>query len=61
MVTGRIHRMTEVFGRLAPGATLDQARAELSSVSSAMKNDHPEAYAQEANFQIWEPGCFVTR
>jgi putative ABC transport system permease protein len=52
MVTGRIHRMTEVFGRLAPGATLDQVRAELSSVYSAMKKDHPEAYAQEANFQI---------
>jgi putative ABC transport system permease protein len=52
MVTGRIHRMTEVFGRLAPGATLDQARAELISVYSAMKKDHPEAYAQEANFQI---------
>src|SRR5258708_10277565 len=52
MVTGRIHRMTELFGRLAPGATLDQARAELSSVYSAMKKDHPEAYAQEANFQI---------
>src|SRR5215471_21862980 len=29
MVTGRIHRMTELFGRLAPGATLEQARAEL--------------------------------
>src|SRR5690349_3522275 len=29
MVTGRIHRMTELFGRLAPGASLDQARAEL--------------------------------
>ena len=28
MVTGRIHRMTELFGRLAPGATLDQARAQ---------------------------------
>jgi predicted permease len=52
MVTGRIHRMTEVFGRLAPGATLDQARAELISVYSAMRKDHPEAYAQEANFQI---------
>jgi predicted permease len=44
--------MTELFGRLAPGATLDQARAELSSAYSAMKKDHPEAYAQEANFQI---------
>ena len=52
MVTGRIHRMTEVFGRLAPGATLDQSRAELRSVYSAMKKDHPEAYSQEANFQI---------
>src|ERR1700756_350728 len=52
MVTGRIHRMTELFGRLAPGVTLDQARAELRTVYSAMKKDHPEAYAQEANFQI---------
>ncbi len=52
MVTGRIHRMTEVFGRLAPGATLDQARAELNSAYSAMKKAHPEAYAQAANFQI---------
>jgi putative ABC transport system permease protein len=52
MVTGRIHRMTELFGRLAPGATLDQARAELGSVYSAMKKGHPEAYAAESNFQI---------
>ncbi len=52
MVTGRIHRMTELFGRLAPGVTLDQARAELRSTYSAMKKDHPEAYAQEADFQI---------
>jgi putative ABC transport system permease protein len=52
MVTGRIHRMTEVFGRLAPGVSVEQARAELLSAYSAMKNQHPEAYAQEANFQI---------
>jgi putative ABC transport system permease protein len=52
MVTGRVHRMTELFGRLAPGVTLGQARAELGSVYSAMKKDHPEAYAQEADFQI---------
>jgi putative ABC transport system permease protein len=52
MVTGRIHRMTELFGRLSPGVTLDQARAELRSAYSAMKKDHPEAYAQEADFQI---------
>jgi putative ABC transport system permease protein len=52
MVTGRIHRMTELFGRLAPGVTLDQARAELRSVYAAMKKDHPEAYPQQADFQI---------
>jgi predicted permease len=52
MITGRIHRMTELFGRLAPGVTLDQARAELRSAYSAMEKDHPEAYAQEADFQV---------
>jgi putative ABC transport system permease protein len=52
MVTGRIHRMTELFGRLAPGVTLNQARAELRSVYATMKKEHPEAYPQEADFQI---------
>jgi putative ABC transport system permease protein len=52
MVTGRIHRMTELFGRLAPGVTPDQAGAELRSAYAAMKKDHPEAYSQEGNFQI---------
>jgi putative ABC transport system permease protein len=32
MVTGRVHRMTELFGKLAPGVTLDQARTELRTV-----------------------------
>src|SRR6201984_3547498 len=52
MVTGRIHRMTELFGRLAPGATLDQTRAELGTAYSTMKKDPPEAYSKEADFQI---------
>jgi putative ABC transport system permease protein len=52
MVTGRVHRMTEIFGRLAPGVSLDQARAELSSVYGAMIKEHPEAYSPNANFQI---------
>src|SRR5713101_2131331 len=45
MVTGRVHRMTELFGRLAPGVTLDQARTELRSVYGAMTKAHPEAYS----------------
>src|SRR5580692_8174107 len=52
MVTGRIHRMTELFGRLAPGATLDKARTELHTVYSAMKKDHPEAYPANAGYRI---------
>src|ERR1700735_2075567 len=35
MVTGREHRMTEVFARLAPGSTVEQAQAELSTVYGA--------------------------
>jgi len=52
MVTGRIHRMTEVFGRLASGATVDQARAELRSVYGAMKKDHPDAYPAQGDYRI---------
>jgi predicted permease len=52
MVTGRVHRMTELFGRLGPGVSLDQARAELRSAYSAMKKDHPEAYPAGGQFSI---------
>ena len=52
MVTGRVHRMTELFGRLAPGASVDQARAELGTAYSAMVQKYPEAYSKQANFQI---------
>jgi putative ABC transport system permease protein len=52
MVTGRVHRMTDLFGRLAPGVSLDQARAELRSAYSAMKKDHPEAYPASGRFSI---------
>jgi len=52
MVTQRVHRMTELFAHLAPGATLDQARVELRSVYATMKKDHPEAYSKQADFQI---------
>ncbi len=52
MVAGREHRMTEVFARLAPGATLDGARAELRTVYSAMTAAHPEVYKSEDHFKI---------
>src|ERR1051326_1605107 len=52
MVEGRVHRMTELFGRLAPGATLEQARAELETVHRTMVAAHPEAYQSDAHFGI---------
>jgi putative ABC transport system permease protein len=52
MVTGRVHRMTELFGRLAPGTTLEQARAELNTAYGSMVSQHPEAYPHGENFQI---------
>jgi predicted permease len=52
MVEGRVHRMTELFGRLAPGATLDGARAELRVVHSAVVTEHPEAYERRADYRI---------
>jgi len=52
MVQGREHRMTEVFGRLAPGATLEQARAELNTVYSAMTHAYPEVYKPEDHYTV---------
>src|SRR6202050_292590 len=52
MVTGRVHRMTELFGRLAPGADIESARAELGTVYGAMIAQHPETYTHNAEFRI---------
>jgi len=52
MVQGREHRMTDVFGRLAPGASLKSARAELRTVYAAMVAAHPEVYKPQHHFQI---------
>jgi putative ABC transport system permease protein len=53
MQDGRVHRMTELFGRLAPGATLEQARAELRTVYNSMTVQHPDGnYSKQADFQI---------
>jgi putative ABC transport system permease protein len=52
MVTGREHRMTEVFARLAPGATLEAARSELSTRHSAIIAAHPEVYKPADHYRI---------
>ena len=52
MVEGRVHRMTELFGRLAPGVDLETARAELRAVHAAMINEHAESYRPPDAYRI---------
>jgi predicted permease len=52
MVEGRVHRMTDLFARLAPGADLDAARAELRAAHGSMVEEHRESYPKKADFRI---------
>ena len=52
MVTGREHRMTELFGRLAPGADLEGARSELRAVHADILRENPGTYSKQSNFSI---------
>jgi hypothetical protein len=52
MTVERMHRMTELFGRLAPGASVDAARAELTAAHAAMVREHPDAYSSRAKVQL---------
>jgi putative ABC transport system permease protein len=52
MQDGRVHRMTELFGRLKPEATLDQAVAELRAIHGGMMTAHREAYPARDDFRI---------
>ena len=52
MVTGRVHRMTELFGRLAPGADVEAARADLRAAHGAIVREYPEVYSAKADYRI---------
>ncbi|HKW47704.1 MAG TPA: ABC transporter permease, partial [Gemmatimonadaceae bacterium] len=52
MKQGRTHRMTEVFARLAPDASVEQARAEIARIGTNVRADHPEAYERAARYDI---------
>jgi putative ABC transport system permease protein len=52
MQDGRVHRMTELFGRLAPGASLEQAVAELRAIHAGMMTAHRESYLVRDDFRI---------
>lgn len=48
----RIHRMTEVFGRLAPGATVESARAEVATITARLHAEYPAAYDARSGFEV---------
>lgn len=52
MVEARVHRMTEVVARLAPGASLDQARREVASVHAWMQREHGDAYDSASHYRV---------
>jgi putative ABC transport system permease protein len=52
MVQGRTHRMTEVVARLAPDATLEQTRTEVSAVYARMQGDHKDSYDPGSHYRV---------
>ena len=52
MLHGRTHRMTEVFARLTPNATVAQTHAEIARISQNVHKDHPESYEAASKFEI---------
>jgi len=52
MVHGRTHRMTEMIARLAPGATVEQARTEIGSIRRRVQADHVDAYDPGSGYRV---------
>ena len=46
----RRHRMTDVYARLAPGATVGAAQAELRQIAARLHDSYPEAYPKSRGF-----------
>ncbi len=52
MTHDRVHRMTEVFARLAPDASLASAHAEVDAITRRLHDEHPEAYGAVYGYQV---------
>ena len=52
MENGRSHRMTEMIARLAPGASVDQAREEVALITSRVHQQFPEEYDAASAYKI---------
>ncbi|HEY7864074.1 MAG TPA: ABC transporter permease, partial [Thermoanaerobaculia bacterium] len=49
-VQNRQARMTQVFGRIRPGVTLAQARADIASVGATLAREHPDVYVPGSGY-----------
>jgi predicted permease len=50
MQNERVHRMTDVYARLAPGQTIESAQAELRQIASRLHASFPDAYPPSDGF-----------
>jgi predicted permease len=52
MTHDRVHRMTEVFARLAPDASVASVRAEVEAITRRLHDEHPEAYDPVLGYEV---------
>ncbi len=52
MVQERTHRMTEMIARLAPGVTVDEARAEVKAITDRVHADYPGTYDAGSGYAV---------
>ncbi len=52
MATDRRHRMTEVFARLAPGATVEAARTEVETITDRLHAEYAEVYDRGSGYSV---------
>src|SRR5215207_6171436 len=52
MVHGRTHRMTEMIARLAPAATVEQARAEVRTIRQRVQSEFKDSYDPGSGYRV---------
>jgi putative ABC transport system permease protein len=50
VIANRNFRMMNVFGRLKPGVTVEQARADLSAIAGNLQRAYPDAYPENRGY-----------
>src|SRR6185436_8079670 len=51
-IHSRNARMLSAFGRLKPGVTLEEARADVAAVAGRLHHEYPVVYAQDADAAV---------